>query len=150
MRATIAALIVGSMLPSSANAACPAHVRPPFTSDVAARIWFGKLVDSIFGPAANDRKLAQFFAPGYRASLNGTVMDFNQERQHFAKFRQSARDIRYKIGRTIATCDGIAESHEVDVVKLDGSTEHLHAMSFITFVKRKVIRIDEVAGTAAP
>ena len=146
--ASLAAVLLAA--PVSAGIVCAPGVKPPFASDVAARIYFTGFVDTIFGRTADDRRLAGYFDAGYHARLNGVSMNLQQEQAHFAAVRAGARDIRYSYGRVIATCDGLVEQHQVDIEGYDGRIQNLHAMSFMAMAHGKIVLIDEVAGSPAP
>ena len=124
---------------------CPEGSSPPFATDGEAETYLRNFVGAIFGP--DDEKAAEeYFAPGYIAVLNGKRMTLAEEQAHFASVRASAKDIDYRFGRVIATCDGLAEQHSVVLKKLDDSVITLHAMSMIKVANGRITLIEEVAG----
>jgi Leu/Phe-tRNA-protein transferase len=131
----------------AAGMVCPAGQTPPFASDADARTFFVGFVDAIFG-TQDDAKRERYFAPDYRAILNGKAMDRAAEKAHFAQVRASSRKLDYSYGRIIATCDGLAEQHSVNIEQKDGTKIALRAMSMVVIDQGRIKTIDEVAGTA--
>lgn len=138
--ATLIATPAAAMLASECNGP------PPFRTQAQASAWLTDLFAGLSPDKAQPKDYFQrYFAPGAFETLNGARVEFPALKAHFDDVREKATMVRYTLHIVRPTCDGVAESHLVEVRMKTGEAFSFLATTLFRLSGGRIAEIIEIA-----
>ena len=133
-------------VPAAAATTGECNGPPPFRTAAQANVWLVSLFSGLSPEKPQPKDyFERYFAPGAFETLNGARVEFPALKAHFDNVREKATMVRYTLHAVRATCDGVAESHLVEVRMKTGESFSFLASTLFRLTGGRIAEIIEIA-----